>query len=275
MILDEIAESSKKRVAEQKKKIPFDTIRKAAEEKAAAERESGKNGFEFPLEKALRGKEISFICEVKKASPSKGVIAEDFPYLEIAREYERAGAAAISCLTEPEYFLGRDRYLEEIAGKVRIPVLRKDFTVDAYQIYEAKVLGASAILLLCSILSDEQLREYIRIADGLGLSALVEAHDEQEIRRALSCGARILGVNNRNLKDFTVNVENSLNLRKHVPEEIIFVAESGIRTAEDIEGLRQGNVQAVLIGETLMRCEDKKAMLAELRGDGRRKPNGK
>jgi len=250
-------------------------LRKAAEEKAEAERESGKNGFEFPLEKALRGKEISFICEVKKASPSKGVIAEDFPYLEIAREYERAGAAAISCLTEPEYFLGRDRYLEEIAGKVRIPVLRKDFTVDAYQIYEAKVLGASAILLICSILSDEQLREYIRIADGLGLSALVEAHDEQEIRRALSCGARILGVNNRNLKDFTVNVENSLNLRKHVPEEIIFVAESGIRTAEDIEGLRQGNVQAVLIGETLMRCEDKKAMLAELRGDGRRKPNGK
>ena len=203
------------------------------------------------------------------------MIAEDFPYLEIAEEYERAGAAAISCLTEPEYFLGRDRYLEEIAGKVRIPVLRKDFTVDAYQIYEAKVLGASAILLICAILSEEQLREYIRIADGLGLSALVEAHDEQEIRRALSCGARILGVNNRNLKDFTVNVENSLNLRKHVPEEIIFVAESGIRTAEDIEGLRQGNVQAVLIGETLMRCEDKKAMLAELRGDGRRKPNGK
>ena len=203
------------------------------------------------------------------------MIAEDFPYLEIAREYERAGAAAISCLTEPEYFLGQDRYLEEIAGKVRIPVLRKDFTVDAYQIYEAKMLGAGAVLLICAILSEEQLREYIQIADSLGLSALVEAHDEQEIRRALSCGARILGVNNRNLKDFTVNVENSLNLRKHVPEEIIFVAESGIRTAEDIERLRQGNVQAVLIGETLMRCEDKKAMLAELRGDGRGKPNGK
>ena len=275
MILDEIAESAKKRVAEQKKKIQFETIRKAAEEKAAAERERGKNGFEFPLEKALCGKDISFICEVKKASPSKGVIAEDFPYLEIAREYERAGAAAISCLTEPEYFLGRDRYLEEIAGKVRIPVLRKDFTVDAYQIYEAKVLGAGAVLLICAILSEEQLREYIQIADSLGLSALVEAHDEQEIRRALSCGARILGVNNRNLKDFTVNVENSLNLRKHVPKEIIFVAESGIRTAEDIERLRQGNVQAVLIGETLMRCEDKKAMLAELRGDGTRQPNGK
>lgn len=275
MILDEIAESAEKRVAEQKKKIPFETIRKAAEEKAEAERESGKGGFEFPFEKALRAKDISFICEVKKASPSKGVIAEDFPYLEIAEEYERAGAAAISCLTEPEYFLGQDRYLEEIAGKVRIPVLRKDFTVDSYQIYEAKMLGAGAIILICAILSDEQLREYIRIADSLGLSALVEAHDEQEIRRALSCGARILGVNNRNLKDFTVNVGNSLDLRKHVPEEIIFVAESGIHTAEDIERLRQGNVQAVLIGETLMRCKDKKTMLAELRGNGRRKPNGK
>ncbi len=276
MILDEIAESAKKRVAEQKKKVPFETIKAAAEEKAAAERERGKSGFRFPFEKALRGEDISFICEVKKASPSKGVIAEHFPYLEIAEEYERAGAAAISCLTEPEYFLGQDRYLKEIAEKAWIPVLRKDFTVDAYQIYEAKVLGADAVLLICSILSDEQLREYIRIADSLGLSALTESHDEREIHRALSGGARILGVNNRNLKDFTVNVGNSLNLRKHVPDEIIFVAESGIRMAEDIERLRQGNVQAVLIGETLMRCGDKKAMLEKLRGAGRREQkNGK
>ena len=203
---------------------------------------------------------------MKKASPSKGVIAEHFPYLEIAQEYEKAGAAAISCLTEPEYFLGSDRYLEEIAKNVKVPVLRKDFTVDAYQIYEAKVLGAEAILLICAILEDTQLKEYIEIADSLRLSALVEAHDGQEINRALSCGARILGVNNRNLKDFTVNVENSLVLRRNVPEDVIFVAESGIRTAEDIEKLRQGNVQAVLIGETLMRSPDKKKMLEELRG---------
>ncbi len=214
----------------------------------------------------MREGEISFICEVKKASPSKGVIAEHFPYLEIAQEYEKAGAAAISCLTEPEYFLGSDRYLEEIAKNVKVPVLRKDFTVDAYQIYEAKVLGAEAILLICAILEDTQLKEYIEIADSLRLSALVEAHDGQEINRALSCGARILGVNNRNLKDFTVNVENSLVLRRNVPEDVIFVAESGIRTAEDIEKLRQGNVQAVLIGETLMRSPDKKKMLEELRG---------
>ncbi len=266
MILDEIAESTKKRVAEKKQEISFKEIQAAAEKKVAAGQRNAEGGFTFPFEQALRGNDISFICEVKKASPSKGIIAEHFPYLEIAEEYEKAGASAISCLTEPKYFLGHDRYLEEIAGKVSIPVLRKDFTVDSYQIYEAKVLGASAVLLICAILEDKQMKEYIEIADSVGLSALVEAHDEQEIGRALSCGARILGVNNRNLKDFTVNVENSLNLRRLVPENIIFVAESGIRTAEDIEKLQQGNVQAVLIGETLMRCQDKKAMLDELRG---------
>ena len=261
MILDEIAKSAKRRVEAEKKRISCREMKVLAGKKAEAEQEGAKGGFDFPFEKALRGEDISFICEVKKASPSKGVIAEHFPYLEIAKEYEQAGAAAISCLTEPEYFLGQDRYLEEIAGRVKIPVLRKDFTVDSYQIYEAKVLGADAVLL-----SEEQIRESIRIADSLGLSALVEAHDEQEIVKALSGGARILGVNNRNLKDFTVHVENSLELRRYVPGDILFVAESGIRTAEDIEKLRQGNVQAVLIGETLMRCRDKKAMLEELRG---------
>lgn len=267
MILDEIAESTRKRVEEKKRKISFEEMKAMALKKVASQQVVPDGQGSFPFEKALRDGDISFICEVKKASPSKGVIAEYFPYLEIAQEYEKAGAAAISCLTEPEYFLGSDRYLEEIAGKVKIPVLRKDFTVDAYQIYEAKVLGAEAILLICAILEDAQLKEYIEIADSLSLSALVEAHDEQEIRRALSCGARILGVNNRNLKDFTVNVENSLNLRRNVPEDVIFVAESGIRTAEDIEKLRLGKVQAVLIGETLMRSSDKKKMLDELRGD--------
>ena len=266
MILDEIAGSTRKRVEEKKRKISLEEVKEAAFKKAASRQGPLDAPGSFPFEKALREGEISFICEVKKASPSKGVIAEHFPYLEIAQEYEKAGAAAISCLTEPEYFLGSDRYLEEIAKNVKVPVLRKDFTVDAYQIYEAKVLGAEAILLICAILEDTQLKEYIEIADSLRLSALVEAHDGQEINRALSCGARILGVNNRNLKDFTVNVENSLVLRRNVPEDVIFVAESGIRTAEDIEKLRQGNVQAVLIGETLMRSPDKKKMLEELRG---------
>ncbi len=257
-ILDEIAKAARVRVEKKKSELPLSELVKRAEELGA---ETG-----FPFEEALRGEEISFICEVKRASPSRGVIAEHFPYLEIAKEYEAAGAAAISCLTEPEYFLGSDQYLREIAREVRIPVLRKDFTVDAYQIYEAKVLGADAVLLICSLLNDEELAGFRKLADSLGLSALVEAHDETEIQRAVEAGARVIGVNNRNLKDFTVNVENSLALRKYVPEEAIFVAESGIRTGEDVEKLRAGRVQAVLIGEALMRSPDKKKTLETLRG---------
>ena len=220
----------------------------------------------FPFRKALSGNEITFICEVKRASPSKGLIAPDFPYLDIARDYERAGASAISCLTEPFWFKGRDEYLAEISNAVKIPVLRKDFTVDEYMIYQAKTLGASAVLLICSILSKEQLSEYLGIAHSLGLSALVEAHDEDEVRTALSVGAGIIGVNNRDLRTFTVDINNSARLRKLVPPEILFVSESGIKTAADIEALRSNGTNAVLIGETLMRSPDKKAALDELRG---------
>ncbi len=190
-----------------------------------------KGGFEF--EKALAADGISFICEVKKASPSKGVIAEDFPYLEIAREYEAAGAAAISCLTEPKWFMGSDEYLREIAGAVSIPVLRKDFTICDYQIYEAKTLGASAVLLICALLDTDTIREYIKICDTLGMSALVEAHDEAEVDSALAAGARIIGVNNRNLKDFSVNVNNSSRYRQMIPSDVLFVSESGIKTHKD------------------------------------------
>ena len=221
-----------------------------------------KGGFEF--EKALAADGISFICEVKKASPSKGVIAEDFPYLEIAREYEAAGAAAISCLTEPKWFMGSDEYLREIAGAVSIPVLRKDFTICDYQIYEAKTLGASAVLLICALLDTDTIREYIKICDTLGMSALVEAHDEAEVDSALAAGARIIGVNNRNLKDFSVNVNNSSRYRQMIPSDVLFVSESGIKTHKDIEGLQKNHTNAVLIGETLMRSDDKKATLEEL-----------
>ena len=210
---------------------------------------------------------MSYICEVKRASPSKGLIAPDFPYLEIAKAYEYAGAAAISVLTEPKWFLGQDSYLKEIAESVSIPCLRKDFTVDAYMIYEAKLLGASAVLLICSILNEEQIHSYISICDELGLSALVEAHDEAEVQMALRAGARVIGVNNRNLKDFTVDTENSRKLRSLIPEDVIFVSESGVRTAEDIQKLREAGADAVLIGETLMRAPDKKAKLEELGGD--------
>lgn len=258
MILEEIAARTVQRVADEKAAVPLSEMKKRAE---AMDANTG-----FPFRKALSGDEISFICEVKRASPSKGLIAPDFPYLDIARDYERAGASAISCLTEPFWFKGRDEYLAEISNAVTIPVLRKDFTVDEYMIYQAKTLGASAVLLICAILSKEQLSEYLGIAHSLGLSALVEAHDEDEVRTALSVGAGIIGVNNRDLRTFTVDINNSARLRKLVPPEILFVSESGIKTAADIEALRSNGTNAVLIGETLMRSPDKKAALDELGG---------
>ena len=218
------------------------------------------------IENALKTPELSFICECKKASPSKGLIATDFPYLQIAKEYEAAGADAISVLTEPKWFLGSDEYLREIASQVSIPCLRKDFTVDAYMIYEAKLLGASAVLLICSILDASQMREYISLCDELGLSALVEAHDEAEVQKAMDAGARIIGVNNRNLKDFTVDTDNSRRLRSLLPPDVLFVSESGVKSAEDVASLRKIGADAVLIGETLMRAPDKRAKLRELKG---------
>lgn len=208
---------------------------------------------------------MSFICECKKASPSKGLIEPDFRYLEIAREYEAAGADCISVLTEPKWFLGSDEYLKEIAKTVSIPCIRKDFTVDEYQIYQAKTLGAAAVLLICSILSKEQLGEYIKICDSLGISALVEIHNEKEAGMAVRAGARIIGVNNRNLKDFTVDTANSRKLRDLIPDDIIFVSESGVKSTDDIRAIREIGADAVLIGETLMRADDKKAKLDELR----------
>lgn len=256
-ILESLAAHAVERVAASAKRIP-------AEEIKARALVLPKGDFSF--EKALRKPGISFICECKKASPSKGLIAPDFPYLEIAREYESAGADCISVLTEPKWFLGSDAYLKEISGEVSIPCLRKDFTVDEYMIYEARVLGASAVLLICSILSEEQIKEYIGICDTLGISALVEAHDEAEVRTALRAGARIIGVNNRNLKDFSVDTNNSRRLRELIPPEVLFVSESGVKSADDVAVLRSIGADAVLIGETLMRAEDKNAKLAELIG---------
>ncbi|MDR2884101.1 MAG: indole-3-glycerol phosphate synthase TrpC [Deferribacteraceae bacterium] len=221
---------------------------------------------DFPFEKALRTDDLAFICEIKRASPSKGIIAHDFPYIEIAREYEQAGAAAISVLTEPEYFKGDIRYLREIADTISTPLLRKDFIVDSYMIYEAKFAGASAVLLICSILDKATLAEYIKIAHDIGLSALVEAHNERELEMALSCGARVVGVNNRDLKTFEVDFTLSERLRKLVPPEVIFVSESGVRSPEDISKLRNIGADAALIGETIMRSADKRMEIARLQG---------
>lgn len=256
-ILDKLAEHAKKRVQLAKKGRSLAFVREQA-------LQLPKGGFAF--ENALKKPELSFICECKKASPSKGLIAPDFPYLQIAREYEAAGADCISVLTEPGWFLGSDEYLRRIVEAVSIPCLRKDFTVDEYMIYEAKLLGASAVLLICAILSPEQLKEYIGVCDSLGLSALVEAHDEAEIGMALQAGARIIGVNNRNLKDFSVDTSNSRRMRKMIPEGILFVSESGVKDAADVAALKEIGADAVLIGETLMKAQDKKAKLRELRG---------
>ncbi|MGN1141446.1 MAG: indole-3-glycerol phosphate synthase TrpC [Oliverpabstia sp.] len=253
-ILEEIAEKTKQRIQEEKARVSVGVLKERIE----------KNENSFL--KALKKEGMSYICEVKKASPSKGLIAPDFPYLKIAKEYEEAGASAISCLTEPYYFQGSDRYLEEITSTVKIPVLRKDFTVDEYMIYQARAFGASAVLLICAILDDSQLRGYRQLAESMGMDALVEAHDEKEVERALWCGAKIVGVNNRDLRTFQVDMANSIRLRKLAPRDVVFVSESGIRTSEDIRRLYDNQVDAVLIGETLMRSEDKKAALELLNG---------
>ena len=271
-ILNEIAGKTRERIEEEKRRLPLPELKARIREREAELREGGSRSGEqggrekFSFRKALASPGMSYICEVKKASPSKGLIAPDFRYLETAREYEAAGAAAISCLTEPFYFQGQDSYLKEIAETVKIPVLRKDFTVDEYMVYQAGFLGASAVLLICAILDDGELRAYRELAEELGMDALTEAHDERELERALKAGAGIIGVNNRDLRTFQVDMGNSIRLRGLAPEEILFVSESGIRSPEDIRILRENRVDAVLIGETLMRSPHKRAMLEELNG---------
>jgi len=259
MILDTIAAATRRRVEAAKSIISLDVMKK--------------RGFSMPkneyaFEKALHTSGMSFICEVKKASPSKGLISPDFPYLEIALDYEAAGASAISVLTEPAYFQGRDMYLSDIRALSSLPLLRKDFTIDEFQIYEAKSIGADAVLLICALLDTETIRKYLGICDELGLSALVEAHTAQEVESALHAGARIVGVNNRDLKTFEVNLETCEKLRRLVPKDVLFVAESGIKTSDHIKRLSEAQVDAVLIGETLMRSNDRRTALNALRKGG-------
>lgn len=257
-ILEEIAAYARERTAAAERKMPLADIRRRAE---------GMPRGDFSFEKALRKPGLSLICECKKASPSRGLIAPDFPYVQIAREYEAAGADCISVLTEPKWFLGRDEYLEEIASAVSVPCLRKDFTVSEYMIYEARLLGASAVLLIVSLLSEAQLQEYLGLCRELGLSALTEAHSAEEVGTAVRAGASVIGVNNRNLRDFSVDTGNSAALRELVPPGVLFVSESGVTGAADTEKLREIGADAVLVGEALMRASDKKAKIRELRGE--------
>ena len=257
-ILDKLADYARERTEEAKRIISLNDIKSMAFDMQ-------KDDYSF--EKALKKPELSFILECKKASPSKGLIAPVFPYLQIAKDYEAAGADCISVLTEPKWFLGSNDYLKEIASKVKIPCLRKDFTVDEYMIYEARTLGARAILLICSILSKSQIEEYLGICNELGISAIVETHDEKEVEVAVASGARIIGVNNRNLKDFSVDSSNSKRLRDLIPSDRVFVSESGLKTPEDIKTIRDAGADAVLIGETVMRAADKKAALNLLKSE--------
>ena len=256
-MLNEIVEKTKERIEQEKEITPLEELKKQVKELEITD--------EFPFKKAVGGDDISIIAEVKRASPSKGLIAEDFDYVSIAKEYEEAGASAISVLTEPYFFKGDNEYLKEISQNVTIPILRKDFVVDEYMIWEAKVLGASAVLLIASILDIATLKKYLDLAHDLGLSAIVETHDGDEIRMAMNVGAEIIGVNNRNLEDFSVDIENSINLRRCVGNDVLFISESGIKTKEDVAKLKENDVDAVLIGETLMKSKDKKAMISELK----------
>ena len=256
-ILDELAAHARERVLADSENMSLDILQAMCREKGRA------NGARFY--DALKKDDLSFICEVKKASPSKGVISRDFPYLDIARDYEAAGADCISCLTEPKWFLGSDDIFREIRAAVSTPMLRKDFTVSDYQLYQSRLMGADCVLLICALLDTKTLAQYLAVCDELGLSALVETHDADEIRSAVAAGAKIIGVNNRNLKDFTVDTANSKKLRDLIPDDIIFVSESGVKSTDDIRAIREIGADAVLIGETLMRADNKKAKLDELR----------
>ena len=267
MILDDIVESTKKRIAKEKREISFLEYRRSAEELMKREEKLKREGVRSvptTMEEVLGKEGIHLICEVKKASPSKGIIAKDFDYISIAKEYEAAGAAAISVLTEPNFFLGDLLYLEEIRNEVHIPLLRKDFIIDEYQIYQAKAKGASCVLLICSILSEEKIKHFVQMCEEIGISALVEIHDEKEAEVALNAKAKIVGVNNRNLRDFTVDINHSLKLRSYIPRNVLFVAESGIKTSSDLRRLYDANVNGVLIGETMMLSKDKTAKIQEL-----------
>lgn len=265
MILDKLTKATRARIEKKKMIMPYDEVKNQAIKIVKQERDIAE--FTFPFERAIEKRGLNFICEVKKASPSKGIIAQEFPYLDIACDYEKAGADCISVLTETDYFLGSDNYLQEIAQAVSIPVIRKDFLIDPYMIYEAKTLGASCVLLIAALLDTKTLSLYREICDSLGLSALIEVHDERELESALNSGARMIGVNNRDLKTFKVDINNSIRLRQLVPNKILFVAESGISKPEDIKALKEANINGVLIGETLMKSNDKGQMLKALKGE--------
>ena len=257
-ILQTIAAHARTRVAADREKVSLEELKALCREAGPGQ------GEQFVS--ALNRPGLSFLCEIKKASPSKGLISPDFPYLDVARAYEAAGADGVSCLTEPKWFLGSDDVFRQVRQTISLPMLRKDFTVDEYQIYQARLMGANAVLLIVSLLDEETLSRYLELCRSLGLAALVETHDGQEVDDALNAGAEIVGVNNRNLKDFSVDFSNAARLRDRIPPGVLYVAESGLTGPADAAALKELGADAALVGEALMRAPDKGAMLASLRG---------
>ena len=259
MILDDIVAVKQKKLSDLMQKMPLDALQKKIEDRPA-------NPKDF--HHALKKPGISVIAEVKKASPSKGVIKSDFDPETIARQYNEYGADAVSVLTEEDFFLGCNEYLKTVKAVTHIPVLRKDFIIDIWQVYESRMIGADAILLIVGILTDKQLRTYRETAQSLGMHALVEVHNEEELARALDSGTEIVGINNRNLKTFDVSLETTEKLASKISPGKTIVSESGIKNAEDIRYLKQLGVDAVLVGETLMRAGSIKDQLDQFKQAG-------
>lgn len=254
MILDQILLDTKKRVKKLYQRHPLESWKSKADKVPLSN---------FKFHRTIENNSFSIIAEIKKASPSKGMIDKAFDYKQIAKDYKEAGVNCISVLTEPYHFSGRNEYIQTVKQISELPVLRKDFIIDEIQIYESVLLGADCILLICKALSLKQLTKFLQIAETLQLSALVEAHTLEDVTMALQANAKMIGVNNRDLQTFEVDLQTSLTLRESVPSDVMFVSESGIKTVNDIKRIKTGNINAVLIGETLMRSKDKKMLIKE------------
>lgn len=255
MILDDIVATKKTEVEALKKRTSVDELKAVI--------------AYLPMARDFRGaikNPVSLIAEIKKASPSEGVICEEFKHLSLAKEYANSGASAISVLTDEKYFQGALKYLSDVSSFAGIPVLRKDFLIDELQIYESRANGADAVLLIAAILDDGKLASMIKLSDGLGMRPLVEVRDIAELKRAVAAGAAVIGINNRDLKTFKVDIETTFNLLKEIPEDITIVSESGFKTRDQIDRLKAAGVNAVLIGTELMRAKHPGQKIRELVG---------
>jgi indole-3-glycerol phosphate synthase len=259
-ILRKIIQRKREEIEQRSQQLSLESLQARLQEASAV------RGFAAALDARIQSGEAGVIAEIKKASPSKGLLREDFIPADIAQSYQTGGAACLSVLTDEDFFQGADAYLQEARAACKLPVIRKDFIIDPYQVYEARAIGADCILLIVACLDDERLRQLNDLAHELGMDVLIEVHDKKELKRALRVDNRLIGVNNRNLRTFEVSLSTTLELLASVPEDRILVTESGIHTAYDVQLLRRKGVGAFLVGEAFMRAPDPGAKLAELFG---------